>query len=77
MSLSSDSNADRYWDRLERKESYVFFLRRTNNIEQSYYTLEVEPGGTIRVDLRREKDGSISGRMGGALFLEKETEIEL
>jgi len=39
---------DRYWDRLERKESYVFFLRRTNNIEQSYYTLEVEPGGTIR-----------------------------
>ena len=36
-----------------------------------------EPGGTIRVDLLREKDGKISGRMGGALFLEKETEIEL
>lgn len=36
-----------------------------------------EPGGTIRVDIRREKDGSVSGRMGGALFLEKETEIEL
>ena len=36
-----------------------------------------EPGGIIRVDLRREKDGSISGRMGGALFLEIETEIEL
>jgi hypothetical protein len=29
------------------------------------------------VDLLREKDGKISGRMGGALFLEKETEIEL
>lgn len=39
---------ERYWDRIERKESYVFFLRRTDNIDQSYYTLEVEPGGTIR-----------------------------
>ena len=36
-----------------------------------------EPGGTIRVDLLREKDGRVSGRMGGALFLEIETEIEL
>ena len=31
----------------------------------------------IRVDIRREKDGSVSGRMGGTLFLEQETEIEL
>lgn len=36
-----------------------------------------EPGGTIRVDIRREKGGSVSGRMGGALFLEKETDIKL
>ena len=36
-----------------------------------------EPGGSIRVDLLREKDGRVSGRMGGALFLEIETEIEL
>ncbi len=36
-----------------------------------------EPGGTIRVEILREKDGTVSGRMGGALFLEKETEIEL
>ena len=36
-----------------------------------------EPGGTIRVEIRREKDGSVSGRMGGALYLEEETEIEL
>lgn len=36
-----------------------------------------EPGGTILVDLLREKDGRVSGRMGGALFLEIETEIEL
>jgi diaminopimelate epimerase len=36
-----------------------------------------EPGGSIRVDFLREKDGGVSGHMGGALFLEKETEIEL
>ena len=36
-----------------------------------------EPGGSIRVDLLREKDGGVSGHMGGALFLEKETEIEV
>lgn len=36
-----------------------------------------EPGGEIRVDIIREKDGSVSGRMGGDLFLEKEIEIEI
>ena len=36
-----------------------------------------EPGGLIRVEIRREKEGRVSGRMGGALFLEEETEIEL
>ncbi len=39
---------ERYWDRMERNESYVFFLRKTDSIDTPYYTLEVEPGGTIR-----------------------------
>lgn len=39
---------DRYLDRIERRESYILFLRRTNEPDVSYYTLEVEPGGTIR-----------------------------
>lgn len=39
---------ERYWDRIERNESYIFFLRRTAQLDQPYYTLEVEPGGTIR-----------------------------
>ncbi len=39
---------DRYWDRIERNESYVFFLRKTDNLDKAYYTLEVEPGGTVR-----------------------------
>lgn len=31
-----------------RRETYVFFLRRTSEPDVPYYTLEVEPGGTIR-----------------------------
>lgn len=41
-------DSERYWDRIERQESYVLFLRRTNNVEKSYYTLEIEPDGTVR-----------------------------
>ena len=40
--------ATRYLDRIERRESYIMFLRKTAAPLQSYYTLEVEPGGTIR-----------------------------
>lgn len=39
---------DRYWERMERRESYVLFLRRTSEADKPYYTLEVEPNGTIR-----------------------------
>ena len=42
------ADSERYWDRIERKESYVFFLRKSKSPHRSYYTLEVEPGGTIR-----------------------------
>lgn len=41
-------SSDRYWERVERKESYILFLRRTAEPECSYYTLEVEPDGTVR-----------------------------
>lgn len=40
--------ADRYWERIENRIAYVFFLRKTAKIDKSYYTLEVEPSGTIR-----------------------------
>ena len=42
------ANVDRYWDRIERRESYVLFLRHTADVDRAYYTLEVEPNGTIR-----------------------------
>lgn len=54
------ANIDRYWDRIERNESYVFFLRKSDSPLQAYYTIEVEPGGTVRQKRtmydRQEKD---------------------
>lgn len=39
---------ERYYDRINRQESYIFFLRKKEDISKPYYTLEVEPGGTVR-----------------------------
>lgn len=39
---------ERYWERIERHESYILFLRRSGKVDVPYYTLEVEPNGTIR-----------------------------
>ena len=39
---------ERYYERIVRKESFILFLRRTENPDIPYYTLEVEPNGTIR-----------------------------
>lgn len=39
---------ERYWDRIERKESFVLFLRKRYKQKKHYYTLEIEPDGTIR-----------------------------
>lgn len=55
------ANSERYWERIERRESYLLFLRKTQEPERSYYTLEVEPGGTVRqvrteFDRQNEKD---------------------
>lgn len=41
-------SSDRYWERIERRESYVLFLRRTSSPDTPYYTLEAEPDGTVR-----------------------------
>lgn len=39
---------ERYFDRIARQESYILFLRKTSEPEKAYYTLEVEPNGSIR-----------------------------
>ena len=41
-------NTERYFDRIVSRETYICFLRKCENPEKSYYTIEVEPGGTIR-----------------------------
>lgn len=42
------SASDRYYERIMRHETYICFLRRVSAPETPYYTIEVEPGGTIR-----------------------------
>jgi len=37
-----------YFDRIQRRESYIVFLRKKEDPEQPYYTLEIEPGGATR-----------------------------
>lgn len=39
---------DRYFDRIAQRETYICFLRKVNEPKVPYYTIEVEPGGTIR-----------------------------
>ena len=39
---------ERYFDRIIQRETYICFLRRDSEPKVPYYTIEVEPGGTIR-----------------------------
>lgn len=39
---------DRYFDRIASHETYIVFLRKVQEPDIPYYTVEVEPGGTIR-----------------------------
>ncbi len=39
---------ERYYERIGTHESYIMFLRRAEAPDEPWYTLEVEPGGTVR-----------------------------
>lgn len=41
-------STDRYFDRIASHETYICFLRKAAAPEEPFYTIEVEPGGTIR-----------------------------
>ena len=41
-------SSERYFDRIESRETYICFLRRQGAPGIPFYTIEVEPGGTIR-----------------------------
>ena len=46
--VGNDGAGERYYDRMERRESFIMFLRRTEEPNDPYYTLEIEPDGTVR-----------------------------
>lgn len=39
---------DRYFDRIMNEETYICLLRKRSEPDVPFYTIEVEPGGTIR-----------------------------
>ena len=39
---------DVYFDRIQNRTSFLVFLRKTERPDAPWYTLEIEPGGTIR-----------------------------
>lgn len=50
---------DTYFDRINQRETYLLMLRKKPDVEKPYYTLEIEPDGTIRqarTDFNRKKD---------------------
>ena len=63
-------SSDRYWDRIERQESYVLFLRRSSDINKAYYSLEIEPDGTVR-QKRTMYDRQEADIMEATKFLKK------
>ena len=42
------ASSDRYLERMKNHETYICFLRKAAEPDTPYYTIEVEPGGTIR-----------------------------
>lgn len=64
------ANSNIYLKRIYEHESYILFLRKTNDIETPWYTLEVEPGGIIRQ--KRTKFDNVNKDFEDALpFLKK------
>ena len=41
-------STDRYFDRIKQHETYICFMRKAEEPDIPFYTIEVEPGGTIR-----------------------------
>lgn len=64
------ANSNIYLKRIYEHESYILFLRKTNDVETPWYTLEVEPGGIIRQ--KRTKFDTVNKDFEDALpFLKK------
>jgi len=40
--------SERYYERINKRETYIMFVRKKSRPLYAWYTLEVEPGGTVR-----------------------------
>ncbi|MBO5462212.1 MAG: PcfJ domain-containing protein [Clostridia bacterium] len=45
----------RYFDRIQRRETYILFLRKNSDIDAPWYVIETEPNGTVQ-QKRTEND---------------------
>ncbi len=66
--------SDRYFERIRRHETFVLFLRKVSDINKSWYTLEVEPGGTIR-QKRTKNDEQLPDLQAAEPFLREWQEV--
>lgn len=60
--------SDKYFERINNRESFILFLRKKEDIKKPWYTLEVEPGGTIR-QKRTEYDRQNDDLKDAKIFL--------
>jgi hypothetical protein len=42
------ASSERYFERINSKETFILFLRKADRPLNPYYTLEIEPDGTVR-----------------------------
>jgi RNA polymerase-binding transcription factor DksA len=42
------ASSERYFERINNRETFILFLRKTDRPLNAYYTLEIEPNGTVR-----------------------------
>lgn len=65
---------DFYFDRIQKHESYLFFLRKSSAPDIPWYTLEVEPSGNIR-QKRTTGDNQNRDFAGALPFLKEWQEV--
>lgn len=59
-----------YFDRISRKASYIVFLRRQENLEKEFYTMEIEPNGNV-VQKSKEYNRTEEDYEEAEIFLKK------
>lgn len=42
------ASSERYFERINRKECFLLFLRKNEDLSKAWYTVEIQPDGTVR-----------------------------